>query len=60
MDDAIWFTTQGGYRLGALLGHIGLYEANPFNLLLPQLAKANTKTVVATVPDVLDLPYFKQ
>lgn len=60
LDDALWFTTQGGYRLGALLGNMGLYETNPFKFLLPQLSKAGTKTVVATVPDVLDWPYFKQ
>lgn len=59
LDDAIWYASKGGYRLSGLLSDIANYEVSPIRILLDRLSKSNTKTIVATVPDVLDFPYFK-
>lgn len=58
LDDVIWYTTKGGYRLGAMIGDLSLSEGNTFTQLFTQMKDKNIKGVVSTIPDVLSFPYF--
>ncbi len=58
LDDALWYATKGGYRLGAMMGDLAMGEGDLFLNLFATLQENKIKGIVATIPNVLDFPYF--
>lgn len=59
LDDVVWYATAGGYRLDPIMATMGTPEGNAIESILAHLQKTNTKSVVATVPNILRFPYFR-
>lgn len=58
MDDFIVYATTGGYKTSSLPFAAINEEGNPLIQLLTRLKNAGTKVILATVPDIIDFPYF--
>lgn len=58
IDDFIVYATTGGYKTSSLPFASINEEGNPLIQLLIGLKNAHTKVILATVPDIVDLPYF--
>lgn len=58
IDDFIVYATTGGYKTSSLPFAAINEEGNPLIQLLIGLKNAHTKVILATVPDIIDFPYF--
>ncbi|WP_353721856.1 SGNH/GDSL hydrolase family protein [Dyadobacter sp. 676] len=58
IDDFIIYATTGGYKTSSLPFAAINEEGNPLIHLLVGLKNANSKVILATVPDIIDFPYF--
>ncbi|TAE24613.1 MAG: hypothetical protein EAZ91_20350 [Cytophagales bacterium] len=58
MDDAIWYASSGGYRLSGAIAQAAMAEGSPIIALLSDSKAKQGRAVIATVPDVLQFPFF--
>lgn len=58
LDDFMVYATTGGYKTSSLPFSAINEEGNPLIQLLIRLKDVHARAVLATVPDILDFPYF--